>query len=248
MGRVAEESFSGTCLDVSSPKLLPSLLQSEGKGRWHAIDRFDLEIHRWKHVDPGLSLGICDGRRLPFPDRSFDHALTISVLEHIPGGGDTHALRELFRVLGPGGILHLTTNVACEPRTLYSEKPVWGAASEEAGGRVFFERHYSPAEITRLLQDPWERLAEEWVVERRGWIHDVFTRFRPLSYLAGGLLRFLCPGNFVVGATPAILSPRRHGVLYLKLRKPPTVPSINLPGRSEGDLRESGTSREPGSP
>ena len=220
MGRVAEESFSGPCLDVSSPKLLPSLLESEGKGRWHAIDRFDLEIHRWKHVDPGLFLEVCDARRLPFADQSFDHALTISVVEHIPGDGDARALREIFRVLRPGGILHLTTNVAREPRTLTHDRPAWGAASPEADGRVFFERHYGPVEISRLLQDPWERLVEEWAVERKGWIHDVFTGFRPLTYLAGGLLRFVCPGNFLVAATSAILPPDRHGVLYLKLRKP----------------------------
>jgi SAM-dependent methyltransferase len=248
MGRVAEESFSGTCLDVSSPKLLPSLLQSEGKGRWQAIDRFDLEVHRWRHVDPGLSLNVCDARQLPFADQSFDHALTISVLEHIPGDGDKRALRELFRVLRPGGILHLTTNVAREPQILYCAAPAWGATGPEVDGLVFFERHYSPAEIPRLLQDPWERLVEEWAVERRGWIHDFFTRFRPLSYLAGGLLRFLCPGNFVVAAAPAILPPIRHGVLYLKLRKPPTGPLITLPGKSEADLRQSGASRAPGSP
>ena len=224
MGRVAEEFFSGACLDVSSPKLLPSLLQSEGKGHWHAIDRFDLEIHRWKHVDPALSFNVCDARQLPFADQSFEHALTISVIEHIPGDGDRRALREIFRVLRPGGILHLTTNVACEPRTLYRAKPAWGATSTESNGRVFFERHYGPTEITQLLQDPWERLAEEWAVERKGWIHDLFTGFRPLSYLAGGLLCFLCPGNFVVAATPAILRPERHGVLYLKLRKPMSVP------------------------
>lgn len=248
MGRVAEETFSGLCLDVSSPKLLPSLLQSEGKGRWHAIDLFGLEIHRWKHVDPGLFLNVCDARRLPFADQSFDHALTISVLEHIPGNGDKLALREIFRVLKPGGILHLTTNVACVPQILYRAAPAWGTASSEADGRVFYERHYSPAEIPQLLQDPWERLTEEWAVERKGWIHDAFTRFRPLSYLAGGLLRFLCPDNFTVASSSAILPPHRHGVLYLKLRKPPTAPSITLPGRSGEVPRQSGASRAPGSP
>lgn len=231
LGRVAEEPFSGACLDVSSPKLLPSLLRSEGKGRWRAIDRFDLEIHRWKHVDPRLPLAVCDALRLPFADRTFDHALTISVLEHIPGDGDARALNELFRVLKPGGILHLTTNVAREARTLHAAAPVWGAAERDAEGRVFFERHYSPAGIERLLTDSWERLAEEWVVERRGWIHDAFTRFRPVSYLGGPLLRFLCPRNFVVAASPSILPPRRHGVLYLKLRKPPGAAAIIPPGR-----------------
>ena len=247
LGRVAEESFSGRCLDVSSPKLLPSLLQKEGKSRWLAIDRFDLEIHRWKHVDPRLPLGVCDALRLPFADHAFDNALTISVVEHIPGDGDARALRELFRVLKPGGTLHLTTNVARESRTLYSESPSWGAARPGQNGRHFFERHYSPSEITRLLEDPWERLSEEWVVERRGWIHDAFTRFRPVSYLVGPFLGFLCPQNFTVAASPAILPPNRHGVLYLKLRKPPDIRSVNPRGRSEEVLRESEPSPAPAS-
>ena len=33
LGRIAEARFSGRCLDVSSPKLLPSLLQAEGRGQ-----------------------------------------------------------------------------------------------------------------------------------------------------------------------------------------------------------------------
>lgn len=220
MGRVAEETFSGRCLDVSSPKLLPSLLSREGKGRWCAIDRFELEVHRWRSVDPALTLATCDARRLPFADGTFDNALTISVLEHIPGDGDVRALREIFRVLKPGGIVHLTTNVAREPRTLTCDAPVWGAASESVGGRVFFERHYDPAGIESLLKDPWERLAVEWVAQRRAWIHAAFVRYRPLSYLAGGLLRFVCPGNFEVGTSPAVLPQGGHGVVYLKLRKP----------------------------
>ena len=38
LGRVASEPFAGDCLDVSSPKLLASLLQREGRGRWTAVD------------------------------------------------------------------------------------------------------------------------------------------------------------------------------------------------------------------
>ena len=234
MGRVADEVFSGRCLDVSSPKLLPSLLQSESQGLWYAIDRFELEVHRWKAVDPALSLATCDGRRLPFADGTFDHALTISVLEHIPGDGDARTLSEIFRVLKPGGIAHVTTNVAREPRTLTCDAPVWGAASETVGGRVFYERHYDAAGIDTLLADPWERIAVEWVAERRAWVHDAFTRYRPLSYLAGGFLRFVCPDNFVVGASAAVLPPGRHGVVYLKLRKPAAEAGVSGGATREG--------------
>src|SRR4051812_19947195 len=47
MGVVAEGEFSGACLDVSSPKLLPSMLQREGKGRWTCVDLFSTEVENW---------------------------------------------------------------------------------------------------------------------------------------------------------------------------------------------------------
>lgn len=48
-----------------------------------------------------------DPRRLPFADASFDAACSIGVLEHVHelGGDQPDSLRELWRVLRPGGIL-----------------------------------------------------------------------------------------------------------------------------------------------
>lgn len=49
---------------------------------------------------------VYDGRRLPFPDASFDHAISYEVLEHTADDGA--ALDEVARVLSPGAMLTLT--------------------------------------------------------------------------------------------------------------------------------------------
>jgi ubiquinone/menaquinone biosynthesis C-methylase UbiE len=45
---------------------------------------------------------------LPFDDESFDFVLSLEMLEHIPAGGRETVLRELFRVLRPGGRMIVT--------------------------------------------------------------------------------------------------------------------------------------------
>jgi SAM-dependent methyltransferase len=47
-----------------------------------------------------------DARRLPFPDAAFDRVIAAEVLEHIPD--DRGAMRELARVLRPGGVMAVT--------------------------------------------------------------------------------------------------------------------------------------------
>lgn len=49
---------------------------------------------------------------LSFPDASFQAISCISVLEHIAAPADQRALRELLRVLRPGGVLVLTVDFA----------------------------------------------------------------------------------------------------------------------------------------
>jgi SAM-dependent methyltransferase len=61
---------------------------------------------------------VASALRLPFPDRSVDLAITLDVMQHLPlDGGDVEALRELRRVLRPGGHLFVRTNAQAFPRT-----------------------------------------------------------------------------------------------------------------------------------
>ena len=55
---------------------------------------------------------------LPVPDGSIDAVITLDVLQHLPlEGGDLRALREMRRVLRPGGRLFIRTNAQSWPPT-----------------------------------------------------------------------------------------------------------------------------------
>jgi SAM-dependent methyltransferase len=222
LGRLADEPFEGRCLDVSSPKLLPSVLQHEGQGQWTAVDLFAREIEQWSAVDPGLRLAVEDATRLSFGDESFDACLCVSVIEHVPGDGDAVAMAEIWRVLRPGGVLHLTTDVAPAARDIFVGDEIYGAASQrDEAGSVFFARHYAVDDLERrLLALPWEVEHREFARQRDERWERWFYRGAPWSYLLGGLLRVPCARNFDVGPEPPELTDRHHGVVYLRLRKP----------------------------
>ena len=56
-----------------------------------------------------LRLTQADIAALPFPDRCFDAAVSLDVMVYIPRGQEASAIRELVRVLAPGGLLVLRT-------------------------------------------------------------------------------------------------------------------------------------------
>lgn len=227
LGVLADRDYAGRWLDVSSPKLLPSLLVAEGRGTWTCVDLFSAEIDAWRVLDPALDLGIEDARALSLDDGSFDGCLCVSVIEHVAGDGDAQAMAEMWRVLRPGGVLRLTTNVAATPREVTINRPIYGEASVAAGGddgSVFFERHYTASALEeRLLGLPWEVVEHRVVRQRDPRVHERFHRAAPVSYLAGGALRFVCPGNFVAVGSSDDLAPGEMGVVLLELRKPLTA-------------------------
>ena len=96
---------------------------------------------------------IQDGRALSFSDNSFDAAFSVSVLEHIPQDGDTLAIRELVRVVKPGGLIVVTTPYDLAYRETFVDRPVY-ERRQEAGESVFFERHYDEVTLRERLLTP----------------------------------------------------------------------------------------------
>lgn len=219
LGRLADEQYAGRCLDVSGPKLLTSLLEREGNGDWTGIDLFEREIQQWRAVDPRLRLEVADATGLPYDDASFDACICVSVIEHIPEDGKTMA--ELWRVLRPGGILHLTTDMAQVGHDVFVDNKLYGEASPVVGDRVFFAHQYGAEEIDdRLLSMPWVTEHREYARQRQERWERWFYRWTPWSYPLGGLLRLVCANNFEVSESVLDLTDRHHGVVYLRLRKP----------------------------
>lgn len=62
-----------------------------------------------------------DVTRIPYSDNSFDCILCNHVLEHVPN--DRRAIRELFRVLRPGGFAILQTPFAAKLKTTRENEP-----------------------------------------------------------------------------------------------------------------------------
>src|SRR5439155_9591923 len=132
-------------LDLASPKLLAVALARAGV-EIVSVDQFASEIETWKRLarEPRLRFEVADGRALPFADGSFDHAYSISVLEHIPGEGAAAALRELARVVRPGGRIAVTLPYAEEAWEEWRDEPVYG---EGDGGGACFQLWYDAARI-----------------------------------------------------------------------------------------------------
>jgi len=82
------------------------------------VDRDVLALARDKSARAGLDVrwDLYDGARLPYPDGGFDRVLTSLVIHHI--ADKPPALRELHRVLRPGGALHILD--VGPPRSAYA--------------------------------------------------------------------------------------------------------------------------------
>ena len=129
----------------------------------------DLERLQWaqrEHVPATLLSG--DIHRLPLSDESFDKVLMTEVLEHL--GDDRRALREIYRILKPGGILSLSVPHANYPFWWDPINRIWtgiGGEPFRTGPMVGMwsnhERLYRPPELIERIQGAGFRIeiAEE---------------------------------------------------------------------------------------
>ena len=82
-----------------------ALAQRCRAGEFHGIDFSPAYIQHAtrRNHDPRISFGVGDACALDIPDHSFDRALSLLVLQFIPGA--ERAIAEMRRVVRPGGVL-----------------------------------------------------------------------------------------------------------------------------------------------
>lgn len=157
-------------LDVGSPKDLAVILARHKGYQITATDILPEAIalsERYVEAQglcgsgPGLvAHEIQDGRSLTFSDNSFDAAYAVSVVEHIPAEGDTEAIRELVRVVKPGGVVVVTAPFDVTYRETFVGHSVY-ERKQVGADPVFFERHYDRTTLQTRLLEPSGAILED---------------------------------------------------------------------------------------
>ena len=142
---------------------------------------------------PGkVSSEVQDGRSLTYPNDSFDAAFSVSVLEHIPDRGDSEAMRELVRVVKPGGVVVATIPYDKQYRETFVNRSVYERV-QQGGKPVFYERHYDDATLTeRLLCSTRTEIADlEYWGEGTIRMEKLMTRLGPAQLFLSPIEPFL---------------------------------------------------------
>jgi len=148
-----------TVLDLGSGcSAIPSYIAMQGKQVIAAeLDETALQTqHELSTRQPHLSLHVTAANflRLPFADETFDAITIISTIEHVPNDGDIQTMKELRRVLKPGGALFITvpvSHIANEQHTTHSIGHVYQECTGEGPGYL---RVYNPEWIHQRLIEP----------------------------------------------------------------------------------------------
>jgi SAM-dependent methyltransferase len=81
----------------------------------------------------------------------FDRIVSISVIEHVSNNDDSEVMREMWRVLKPGGLLILTFPVKKIYEEEFISKDIYNLNHEETEGKFFFQRYYDDKKIEERL-------------------------------------------------------------------------------------------------
>ena len=157
-------------LDVSSPKILSLFLSQDDFRSVVATDLDDPSLFtRWVRYAELMArqnyrVEFQDAQSLHYPDASFDFVYSISVIEHIPGNGDTEALRQFARVLRPGGIAVIEVPYRRQREEIVMHYDSKGAA---LASPRFYERHYDRALLDERLKIPELEVTAQWILGER---------------------------------------------------------------------------------
>jgi SAM-dependent methyltransferase len=105
-----------------------------------------------------------DLQNLPFKDATYDFIFASHILEHVPD--DKRAIREIRRILKPGGLAILPVPVVCEKTIEYKEPNPHEACHMRAPGLDYFDKyrpHFAKVEV---------RTSAEWPEEYQLFIYE----------------------------------------------------------------------------
>lgn len=191
------EAYNGgrRVLDLGSPKLMSRYFATRFSARVHMLEiaptlAGESKVYR-RGIGPAAPSAVrADGQVLPIADNSMDFAYSVSVIEHMGGVGDRHALQELARVVRPGGRIVVTVPVAKDYGEIWHDQDAYGAQPRDDAGRVFFARVYDQSALQARLLDA----APLRLVQRRfytapdtawyQWYHDTVDRPRTAQAVA----------------------------------------------------------------
>ncbi|MEO8189932.1 MAG: class I SAM-dependent methyltransferase [Acidobacteriota bacterium] len=128
---------------------------------------------------------------LPVAASSADALVLHDVLQHLPPGDDARALSEAHRVLRPGGLLSLRTNIGSST----------SASTSSELGSASLHRRYAPAAIARLVGSAGFEIEAHLVLHPLAALLGRFRRSNPAnsnSHSApAGELAMTVPSAFV---------------------------------------------------
>ena len=200
---------SDKVFDLSSPKLISLFASEIDKVKIVASDVWDKEVSVWKRLTNNMignsqlknniTHKVIDGRKIDYKSGSFDKVFTISVIEHIPGSGDTKTIKELSRILKPGGTLILTTPFGKEYKENWVNKDAYSVKYQ--GKSVFLSRIYNNKALSERLIKPSGLILKRKLVceERYPLITTIYTKMFPFSSILGLLFPFFAFINLRVG-------------------------------------------------
>ena len=108
------------------------------------VEKANEYLLSYKKADPSrLRFEHCNLYDLPKEMRAFDEIICFEVLEHLCR--DSDVIRELFRILRPGGVLHV-----CSPNRLHPRHQAEVLDRNETGGHV--RSGYTEEDYRKLLE------------------------------------------------------------------------------------------------
>ncbi|MCP4570943.1 MAG: class I SAM-dependent methyltransferase [bacterium] len=198
-------------LDLGSPKMLGLILADRHPATFvltdiwpEAVDEIrELVAANRKRLQGEVELGTADLTDLrDHATCSYDWLYSVSVIEHIEDLEATRrGLREMVRVLAPGGRAIISVPVEPIHRKAYRENGVYGREGD--GEQAFFSHYFDKGSLTEILESIPDLQLTDMFYSR--W-HDQALRMRCWTRVPQKIRGILGPVNLILAPSAATVT------------------------------------------